>query len=41
MTEFDDGYDVPFTMRAGIPLKWMVRVRKKDLTGCSDPMIVP
>jgi plastocyanin domain-containing protein len=40
-TEFKDGYYVPFTVQAGVPLKWTIRVREEDLNGCNNPVEVP
>ncbi|MEW6564443.1 MAG: sulfite exporter TauE/SafE family protein [Spirochaetota bacterium] len=40
-TEFKGGYYVPFTVQAGIPLKWTIRVREEDLNGCNNPVEVP
>jgi uncharacterized protein len=41
VTEFKDGYYVPFTVQAGLPLKWIIRVKASDLTGCNNPLTVP
>ena len=40
-TEFKDGYYVPFTVQAGIPLKWTIRVKEEELNGCNNPVEVP
>lgn len=40
-TEFKDGYYVPFTVQAGVPLKWTIRVKEEDLNGCNNPVEVP
>ena len=40
-TEFKDGYYVPFTVQAGVPLKWTIRVTEDELNGCNNPVTVP
>ncbi len=40
-TEFSGGRYVPFTVQAGLPLKWTIRVRPSDLNGCNNPVEVP
>jgi sulfite exporter TauE/SafE/plastocyanin domain-containing protein/copper chaperone CopZ len=40
-TEFKDGYYVPFTVQAGLPLKWTIRVTEDELNGCNNPVTVP
>jgi sulfite exporter TauE/SafE/plastocyanin domain-containing protein/copper chaperone CopZ len=40
-TEFKDGYYVPFTVQAGLPLKWTIRVTADELNGCNNPLTVP
>jgi len=41
VTEFKGGNYVPFTVQAGLPLKWTIRVGARDLNGCNNPMTVP
>jgi sulfite exporter TauE/SafE/copper chaperone CopZ len=40
-TEFSGGYYVPFTVQAGVPLKWTIRVTAAELNGCNNPLQVP
>ncbi len=40
-TAFTDGLYVPFTVQAGVPLKWIIRVTEDDLNGCNNPVTVP
>lgn len=40
-TEFKDGYYVPFTVQAGVPLKWTIRVTEDELNGCNNPVTIP
>jgi sulfite exporter TauE/SafE/plastocyanin domain-containing protein/copper chaperone CopZ len=40
-TEFKDGLYVPFTVQAGLPLKWTIRVTSAELNGCNNPVTVP
>ena len=40
-TEFKDGYYVPFTVQAGLPVKWTIRVTKDELNGCNNPVTIP
>jgi sulfite exporter TauE/SafE/copper chaperone CopZ len=40
-TDFKDGYYVPFTVQAGVPLKWTIRIKEEDLNGCNNPMEIP
>jgi sulfite exporter TauE/SafE/copper chaperone CopZ len=40
-TRFTGGRYVPFTVQAGVPLKWTIRVGAGDLTGCNNPMTLP
>lgn len=40
-TEFKDGYYVPFTVQAGIPLRWTIRIKEDDINGCNNPVEVP
>jgi len=40
-TDFKDGYYVPFTVQAGVPLKWTILIKEEDLNGCNNPMEVP
>jgi len=41
VTDFKNGSYIPFSVKAGIPLKWTIRIRAEDLTGCNDTLIVP
>lgn len=41
VTGFKDGQYLPFTVQAGVPLKWTIRVRDSDLNGCNNPLTVP
>ncbi len=41
VTEFRDGGYVPFTVYAGIPLKWIIRIKAEDLYGCNNALVVP
>lgn len=40
-TEFKDGYYVPFVVKAGVPLRWTIRVTADELNGCNNPVTVP
>ncbi|MFH2113665.1 MAG: sulfite exporter TauE/SafE family protein [Spirochaetota bacterium] len=40
-TEFKDGYYVPFTVQAGVPLRWTIRIKEDDINGCNNPVEVP
>jgi plastocyanin domain-containing protein len=40
-TEFKDGYYVPFTVQAGVPMKWTIRVTEDELNGCNNPVTIP
>ncbi len=40
-TEFKDGYYVPFTVQAGVPVKWTIRVTDDELNGCNNPVTIP
>jgi uncharacterized protein len=40
-TAFSDGQYVPFVVKAGVPLKWIIRVTADDLNGCNNPVTVP
>jgi hypothetical protein len=40
-TDFKDGYYVPFTVQAGVPLKWTIRIKEADINGCNNPVEVP
>jgi uncharacterized protein len=40
-TEFKDGYYVPFSVQAGIPVKWTIRVTEDELNGCNNPVTIP
>lgn len=41
VTEFKDGQYVPFAVKAGVPLKWTVRISADELTACNDTLVVP
>jgi plastocyanin domain-containing protein len=41
ITEFKDGYYVPFAVQAGIPLAWTIRITADDLNGCNEKLVVP
>lgn len=41
ITEFKDGYYVPFAVQAGIPLAWTIRISADDLNGCNEKLVVP
>jgi sulfite exporter TauE/SafE/plastocyanin domain-containing protein/copper chaperone CopZ len=41
VTEIGPSRYVPFTVQAGIPVEWTVRVKAQDLNGCNNPMVVP
>jgi sulfite exporter TauE/SafE/copper chaperone CopZ/plastocyanin domain-containing protein len=40
-TVFASGQYVPFVVKAGVPLKWIIRVTPDDLNGCNNPVTVP
>jgi len=40
-TEFKDGYYVPFTVQAGVPVRWTIRVTEDELNGCNNPVTIP
>ncbi len=40
-TAFASSQYVPFVVRAGVPLKWIIRVTPDDLNGCNNPVTVP
>jgi len=40
-TEFKGGYYVPFTVQAGVPVKWTIRVTEDELNGCNNPLTIP
>ncbi len=40
-TGFDRGLYLPFTVQAGLPLRWTIRVSAQDLNGCNNPLTVP
>jgi len=40
-TEFKNGYYVPFTVQAGVPVKWTIRVTEDELNGCNNPVTIP
>ena len=40
-TEFKDGYYVPFTVQAGVPVQWTIRVTEDELNGCNNPVTIP
>jgi hypothetical protein len=35
------GYYLPFTVQAGIPVKWTIKVTADGLNGCNNPITVP
>lgn len=39
-TEFKDGYYVPFTVQAGVPVRWTIRVTEDELNGCNNPVTI-
>jgi sulfite exporter TauE/SafE/copper chaperone CopZ len=41
ITEFQDGYYVPFAVQAGIPLTWTIRIAADDLNGCNEELVIP
>jgi len=41
VTEFKNGNYVPFAVKAGVPLKWTIRIAEQDITGCNGTVIVP
>jgi len=41
LTEFKDGYYVPFVVQAGVPVKWTIRIKEEDINGCNNPLVVP
>jgi uncharacterized protein len=40
-TEFKGGYYVPFTVQAGVPVRWTIRVTEDELNGCNNPVTIP
>ncbi|MFZ2636166.1 MAG: sulfite exporter TauE/SafE family protein [Rectinemataceae bacterium] len=41
VTDFGvDGY-APFTVRAGVPFRWIINATAEDLNPCNNPLIVP
>jgi sulfite exporter TauE/SafE/copper chaperone CopZ len=40
-TVFGPNNYVPFVVKAGVPLKWTIRIRAADLNGCNDAIAVP
>lgn len=41
ITEFKNGYYVPFAVQAGIPLTWTIRIAADDLNGCNEELVIP
>jgi len=41
LTEFTASAYVPIVVRAGVPLRWTVRVDAADLNGCNNPVTIP
>jgi sulfite exporter TauE/SafE len=42
LTDFgSSGYYLPFTVQAGIPVKWTIRVKADGLNGCNNPITIP
>ena len=41
VTEFKNGNYVPFSVKAGVPLIWTIRIAEQDITGCNGTVIVP
>jgi len=42
LTDFgSSGYYLPFTVQAGIPVKWTIRVKADGLNGCNNPLTIP
>ena len=41
VTEFKNGRYIPFAVKAGVPLKWTIRIAEEDITGCNGTVIVP
>jgi uncharacterized protein len=40
-TVFGPNSYVPFVVKAGVPLKWTIRIRAGDLNGCNNAIAVP
>ncbi len=41
VTVFGSNNFVPFTVQAGVPLKWTIRISADDLNGCNNAIVVP
>jgi len=42
ITDFGStGYYMPFTVQAGVPVKWTIRVTADGLNGCNNPITIP
>jgi len=42
LTDFGaSGYYLPFTIQAGIPVKWTIKVAAEGLNGCNNPITIP
>ena len=41
VTEFKSSSYVPFTVQAGVPLRWTIRIKAEDLNGCNNPVVIP
>ncbi|HWR10448.1 MAG TPA: sulfite exporter TauE/SafE family protein [Rectinemataceae bacterium] len=42
LTDFgSSGYYLPFTVQAGIPVKWTIKVAADGLNGCNNPITIP
>ncbi|HUX41641.1 MAG TPA: sulfite exporter TauE/SafE family protein [Rectinemataceae bacterium] len=41
VTVFGSNNYMPFYVQAGIPVRWIIRIKKEDITGCNRTVIVP
>jgi uncharacterized protein len=41
VTDFSGGRYLPFTVQAGLPVQWTVRIKASDLNGCNRALVVP
>lgn len=41
LTEFKNGRYLPFTVQAGLPVTWIVRIKESELTNCNNALVVP
>lgn len=41
VTVFGSNNYMPFYVQAGIPVRWIIRIRKEDITGCNRTVVVP